>query len=415
MMRSVSIHTPPLLLLPLFLLANVLPVRAQTDTTRARHLLRITEGVSSPLRIAIDDRNVVYVTDAVSGKISKYDSTGSFLGTIAFGGSPLAVAITPEGRLYVGDRVSGELQLLDATGSLLKKVAKGATAFALPSSAAMDNENRLYVVDGKKKQVSVFDAGGNFVGSFGEGILAFPTGIAFDQRNQRVLVAEHGGLNLATRTKMIHVFDRQGNWLQSLGEYGSKTGQFTRIQGLAVDRWGRIYVADPFQGVVSVLSEEGALLATVGQFGADPGELRAPMDVAIDSGDRLWVASMNNGSLEVYDVSSLPTGVTSNPPPTVPTRTELLQNYPNPFNPGTWIPFTLSKDSRVVIRIYNRVGKLVRTFDLGKRQRGSYTTEGRAVYWDGTNDQGELVASGVYFYEIRTDISHPVRRMLLLK
>ena len=79
----------------------------------------------------------------------------------------------------------------------------------------------------------------------------------------------------------------------------------------------------------------------------------------------------------------------------------LGQNYPNPFNPETWIPYRLARSSDVTITVYNSVGQLVRELDLGHRSAGVYSSQGRAAYWDGRNDSGEKVASGIYFYRIQ--------------
>jgi len=81
---------------------------------------------------------------------------------------------------------------------------------------------------------------------------------------------------------------------------------------------------------------------------------------------------------------------------------ELYQNFPNPFNPETWIPYQLSEDSSVVIKIHTPSGQLVRTLDLGDKPAGIYTDKTMAVHWDGANEAGEPVASGVYFYTIQT-------------
>ena len=81
---------------------------------------------------------------------------------------------------------------------------------------------------------------------------------------------------------------------------------------------------------------------------------------------------------------------------------KLYQNFPNPFNPETWIPYQLGKDSSVVIRIHTPSGQLVRTLDLGDSPAGLYTEKTKAALWDGTNEAGEPVASGVYFYTIQT-------------
>ena len=98
-----------------------------------------------------------------------------------------------------------------------------------------------------------------------------------------------------------------------------------------------------------------------------------------------------------------------------PEKSMLLQNYPNPFNPETWIPFKLSKASDVTIRIYNIAGELVRNIDLGRREVGSYTARERAAYWDGKNQYGEQVASGVYFYNIQAGSFNATKRMVILK
>ena len=98
-----------------------------------------------------------------------------------------------------------------------------------------------------------------------------------------------------------------------------------------------------------------------------------------------------------------------------PQSTALLANYPNPFNPETWIPYQLSKASDVKVTIYDSRGSLVRQFNLGHQPVGSYQSRNRALYWDGTNALGESVASGVYFYSLRTDDFSATRKMLILK
>ena len=91
-------------------------------------------------------------------------------------------------------------------------------------------------------------------------------------------------------------------------------------------------------------------------------------------------------------------------------RYQLGQNYPNPFNPETWIPYQLARHSDVTITIYNFKGELVRTIPLGNQTAGSYL---KSAYWDGRNDSGEHVASGVYFYTMRADTFEATKKMLL--
>jgi flagellar hook assembly protein FlgD len=98
-----------------------------------------------------------------------------------------------------------------------------------------------------------------------------------------------------------------------------------------------------------------------------------------------------------------------------PKITRLLANYPNPFNPDTWIPYELSEGSEVVIKIYTSAGNLVRTLNLGRKETGYYTTQSKSAHWDGKNEYGELVSSGIYFYSIKTAEYTSTRKMVILK
>jgi len=93
----------------------------------------------------------------------------------------------------------------------------------------------------------------------------------------------------------------------------------------------------------------------------------------------------------------------------------LLQNYPNPFNPETWIPFQLKQDSEVIVRIYLSTGELVRELDLGHKSAGMYISQNRAAYWDGKDKFGTPVASGIYFYSVKTKDFSAVRKLTILK
>jgi len=100
---------------------------------------------------------------------------------------------------------------------------------------------------------------------------------------------------------------------------------------------------------------------------------------------------------------------------TLPEVTALLANYPNPFNPETWLPYQLSEDANVQIRIYSSVGHLVRTLDLGFQNSGFYLRKDSAAYWDGRNDVGERLASGVYFYQLIAGDYTAIRRLVIRK
>jgi len=94
----------------------------------------------------------------------------------------------------------------------------------------------------------------------------------------------------------------------------------------------------------------------------------------------------------------------------VPEQFVLEQNYPNPFNPSTMIRFNIDKIQKVNLRIYNNEGKLIRTVIDGRTGSGS-----NEVTWDGRNESGQPVSSGVYFYELQGETSRRFRKMMLIR
>ena len=98
-----------------------------------------------------------------------------------------------------------------------------------------------------------------------------------------------------------------------------------------------------------------------------------------------------------------------------PEETQLLPNYPNPFNPETWIPYRLAEAAFVTLTIYDGAGQVVHTLDVGHRIAAVYESQSKAIYWDGRNQVGEQVASGIYFYHLSTGDYSAARKMVILK
>jgi len=94
----------------------------------------------------------------------------------------------------------------------------------------------------------------------------------------------------------------------------------------------------------------------------------------------------------------------------IPVSFELKQNYPNPFNPETEIEYHLQRSVHVTLEVYNLLGQKVRTLVDEYQRSGLYSAD-----WDGTNDQGNAVSSGIYFCRLLVDESSQTKRMVLLK
>ena len=118
-------------------------------------------------------------------------------------------------------------------------------------------------------------------------------------------------------------------------------------------------------------------------------------------------ATAGSASLSVTPESPL---AVKTPSAVQPTSYSLEQNYPNPFNPTTQIAFNIAQTERVDISIFNILGQKVATVVDGEMGSGAHI-----VMWNGRNQNGELLPSGVYFYRLSTPNFTAVKKMLLLK
>jgi hypothetical protein len=94
----------------------------------------------------------------------------------------------------------------------------------------------------------------------------------------------------------------------------------------------------------------------------------------------------------------------------LPDGYELAQNYPNPFNSTTRIEFSLPARTSVRLAVHNLLGRRVRDWFMESLPAGRYSVE-----WNGANDRGQTVASGVYLYSLQAGEYRDCRKMVLLK
>ncbi len=136
----------------------------------------------------------------------------------------------------------------------------------------------------------------------------------------------------------------------------------------------------------------------------------ASNDFRLQSGSPAEGNASDGSTIGAAPVGCLPTDVEDSDP-ILPNAFTLHQNHPNPFNLETTIVFDLPRTSAARLDIYNSLGQLVRTIDLGRHSAGTHRVE-----WDGTASDGSVVASGLYLYRLITDNeSSDSKKMLLLK
>ena len=137
----------------------------------------------------------------------------------------------------------------------------------------------------------------------------------------------------------------------------------------------------------------------------NPSRLRFTFDITV-------MAILDSGSIAAPSLLSQTNTVIRI---IIPGQSVLLQNYPNPFNPETWMPYELLESADVTIKIYDLTGKLIKSLELGYREVGAYLSKNDAAYWNGKNEMGEKVASGIYFYQIKAGNFVSTRKFVMLK
>ena len=126
--------------------------------------------------------------------------------------------------------------------------------------------------------------------------------------------------------------------------------------------------------------------------------------IAMDGMDSTW--SANGPAVAVVDIQ----GTLGIEDDLLPLTFALYQNYPNPFNPTTIISYDLPEATRVELVIYDILGQRVATMKNGRQEAGSYQ-----VRWNGTNDLGAPVSTGLYFYQLNSTPFSATRKMVFMK
>lgn len=206
---------------------------------------------SNPLYIAVNSKGQVYVSDRTMSTVSVFDRNGKFMerftprGEKNFSWSPLAIAFDGNDNLYVTDATKGKHRVLvfDRNGYLKLEFGREGISqgeFSFPNGVAVDKKTgRIFVADSNNARVQVFDKKGKYISTVGQAKgksqLSHPLSIAISG-NGRVHVTDAFGHN-------VQVYETNGKFLYNFGAFGVKDGQFMFPTGIAING-DRVYVVD---------------------------------------------------------------------------------------------------------------------------------------------------------------------------
>ena len=240
--------------------------------------------LAKPYGVASGDKKF-YICDTDLGVVIVLDLTTRRMRLLAAQGEgalklPLNLAVDADGTVYVADSQRDQVVIYDKNENYV--AALGKLGEMKPRDVAV-GKDRIYVADLQTHSVRVFDKAtrsplfeiprGQEATNHAAELLT-PTNLALDSQG-RLYVGDTGGFH-------VQVFDAEGKYLRTVGEFGDGPGQFARIKGVATDRENRLYAVDAMSQVIQIFNDEGRLLTWFGDLTAGKAIQNLPAKVMVD-------------------------------------------------------------------------------------------------------------------------------------
>lgn len=238
-------------------------------------------------------RSVLFIVDLGQKKITRIQGDRGIIFQ-----TPLGVAVDNKDNIYVSDPMQHMVMKFDSEGHLLGTIG-AKDGMKNPTFMAIDEaRRRFYVVDSHLHQVLVYNLDTldlmNKVGKRGEknGEFNFPVGIG---------VGSEGSFAVTdTGSCSVEVFSPDYKFVRRFGKQGDRPGEFIRPKGVAIDNQGNYWVVDAAFNNFQIFSPQGALLMWVGQFGNVPGAFNLPMAIYIDKTQKVYVGDQLNHRVQIF-------------------------------------------------------------------------------------------------------------------
>lgn len=391
-----------------------------------------------PIPLVADGNGNIYIGDFVNQRIRKVNTSGIIstvagTGTAGYSGDggpataadlnyPRGIDIDTAGNIYISDESNERIRKVNTSGIISTIVGNGTSGFSgdggqasvaelnTPEFLAIDRTGNLYIADQGNQRVRMVNTSGIISTYAGNGTSGFsgdggpataaefniPVGLAVDGSNN-LYIADYSNdrIRKVDNTGKISTF--AGTGIASFsGDGGQATGaEINTPQGVCVDRFGNVYIADYLNyrvrmviptGIISTIAGTGT-----GGFSGDGGpataaDLLDPTDVAADAAGDLYIADAGNE--RIRKLTGIPLGIN---------KTGLLNEsvfvYPNPSNGKFTVQLPVAGSQKLVFEVYNMLGEKVYTQSLMVKTSGIDLSDKPA---------------GIYLYRIITETENLV-------
>lgn len=213
--------------------------------------------------------------------------------------SPIDVACDLNDDIYVSDSERRQIYVFDVRGRFIRKIEGSSqdTRLQRPTGMALDRAGRrIYITDTLRHQVLVFGMDGSLIRVIGNrgkspGEFNYPTAVTLSAGKVYVVDA----MNFR-----IQSFTPEGQFVNSFGQLGNQSGTLNRPKGIAADTDGNLYVVDALFETVQVFNPAGQLLYYFGSTGTGPGQFQLPSGISIDERNRIYVADSLNRRIQIF-------------------------------------------------------------------------------------------------------------------
>jgi sugar lactone lactonase YvrE len=261
----------------------------------------------TPYGLAVDSKGSIYIADGKVGAIFVFNTETKDLQMIKNGvnahfGDIIGLAIDDSDRLFVSDTKFHHILVFGKDRKVEGSISEG--GLVDPGGMAIDNENRfLYVADAALDQVFVYDADKlnliRKIGTAGKkhtltepGQFSVPTNVAVDADANLYVTDMYNN--------RVEVFDADGNFIRQWGKSGDRPGTFSRPKGIAIDVDGHVWVADAVQDILQCYTADGQFLMWMGGHGLFPGQFRALAGLYIDKNNRIFTSEQYPGRVQMF-------------------------------------------------------------------------------------------------------------------